>query len=203
MPRRPSVLPQHPAAPPQHPAVPPRQPSIPTPSFLSSGSLLRSASRSFHGIDPAGSGEVSRALHGISPVATAEAPVAHRRIAPLLPPKSHVAFAGFAPSRRFARCKKQKSRHFCNFFAIADSPPSLKSGIGPQHSWITCVFASQSAIGRFQTIRNRKKVAPQADFLFLSPRGWLQGGSGTSREDNDVSEGSARPLGHPRGGPAD
>lgn len=67
MPRRPSVLPQPPAILPQHPAVPPRQPSILTPSFLSPGSLLRSASRSFHGIDPACSGEVSRALHGIIP----------------------------------------------------------------------------------------------------------------------------------------
>lgn len=109
--RHPAVLACRPSVPPQHPAVPPRQPSIPTPSFLSSGSLLRSASRSFHGIDPACSGEVSRALHGISPVAAAEAPVAHRRIAPLLPPKSHVSFARFAPSRRFARCKNKKRGH--------------------------------------------------------------------------------------------
>lgn len=149
MPHRPSVLPRHSAILPQHPAVPPRQPSILTPSFLSPGSQLRSASRSFHGTDPAGSDEVSRALHGIGPVATAEAPVAHRRIAPLLPPKSHVSFAGFAPLRRFARCKNKNPAIFCNFFAITDSPPSLKSEIGPQHSWITCVFASQSAIGRF------------------------------------------------------
>lgn len=201
--RYPAVLACRPSVLAQHSAVPLRQPLILTPPFLSPGSLLRSASRSFHGIDPAGSGEVSRALHGINPVATAEAPVAHRRIAPLLPPKSHVSFAGFAPSRRFARCKKQKSRHFCNFFAIADSPPSLKSRIGPQHSWITCIFASQSAIGRFQTIRNRKKVAPHADYLFLSPRGWLQDRSGASREDNDASGGRLGPGGHPRGGPAD
>lgn len=125
MPRRPSVLPQHSAILPQHPAVPPRQPSILTPSFLSPGSLLRSASRSFHGIDPAGSGEVSRALHGICPVATAEAPVAHRRTAPLLPPKSHVSFAGFAPSKRFARCKKQKSRHYRSRTCLQ---PSLQGG---------------------------------------------------------------------------
>lgn len=111
MPHRPSVLPRHSAILPQHPAVPPRQPPILTPSFLSPGSLLRSASRSFHGTDPAGSDEVSRALHGIGPVATAEAPVAHRWIAPLLPPKSHVSFAGFAPLRRFARCKNKKRGH--------------------------------------------------------------------------------------------
>lgn len=109
--RYPAVLARCPSVLPQHSAVPPRQPSILTPSFLSPGSLLRSASRSFHGIDPAGSGEVSRALHGISPVATAEAPVAHRRTAPLPPPKSHVSFAGFAPLRRFARCKNKKRGH--------------------------------------------------------------------------------------------
>lgn len=109
--RYPAVMPHRPSVLPQHSAVPPRQPSILTPSFLSPDSLLRSASRSFHGIDPAGSGEVSRALHGISPVATAEAPVAHRRIDPLLPPKSHVSFAGFAPLRRFARCKNKKRGH--------------------------------------------------------------------------------------------
>ena len=33
---------------------------------------------------------------------------------------------------------------------------------------ITWAFASQSAIGNLQTIPNRKKVALQADFLFLS-----------------------------------
>ncbi len=108
-------------------------------SFLSPGSQLRSASRSFHGTDPAGSDEVSRALHGIGPVATAEAPVAHRRIAPLLPPKSHVSFAGFAPLRRFCSLQKQKSRHFATFCDYG-LPPSLKREIGPQHSWITCVL---------------------------------------------------------------
>ena len=118
LPCRPSALPRHSAILPQHSAVLPRQPSILTPSFLSPGSLLRSASRSFHGIDPAGSGEASRALHGISPVATAEAPVAHRRIVPLLPPKSHVSFAGFAPSRRFARCKNKNPAIFATFLRL-------------------------------------------------------------------------------------
>lgn len=78
------------------------------------------------------------------PVAVAEAPVAHRRIAPLLPPKSHASFAGFAPSRRFARCKNKKPAIF-------------------------------------------------ATFLSLSPRGWLQDGSGASREDNDASGGRLGP----------
>ena len=58
-------------------------------------------------------------------------------------------FCGICPVEAVCSLQKQKSRHFCNFFAITDSPPSLKSEIGPQHSWITCVFASQSAIGRF------------------------------------------------------
>lgn len=148
MPRRPSVLPQHPAIPPQHPAVLPRQPSIPTPSFLGPGSLLRSAPCSFHGIDPAGSGEVSRALHGISP---SPSPKPQSPIAGSLRccRRSLTYLLQDLPVEAVCSLQKQKSRHFCNFFAIADSPPSLKSGIGPQHSWITCVFASQSAIGRF------------------------------------------------------
>ena len=83
--------------------------------------------------------------------------------APLLPPKPQSPIAGLLrccrrsltyllrdfPVEAVCSLQKQKSRHFCNFFAITDSPPSLKSGIRPQHSLITCVFASQSAIGRF------------------------------------------------------
>ena len=56
--------------------------------------------------------------------------------------KSHVSFAGFAPSRRFARCKKQKSRHFCNFF-VFEPLDGFRTGL--DHPGKTTMRAGRSA----------------------------------------------------------
>ena len=65
---------------------------------------------------------------------------------------------------------KQKSRRFCNFFAITDPLPSPTKRKQAVMQPITCAFAPQSAIGKLATIRNRKKVAKKSRFLFLDSR---------------------------------
>lgn len=67
--------------------------------------------------------------------------------------------------------RKQKSRLFCIFFAIGNSPPPWQRGNKPLHSHFRRVFGQQSTIGEIATTPNRKKVATKEDFLFLSSRG--------------------------------
>lgn len=80
--------------------------------------------------------------------------------------KSHVSFAGFAPSRRFARCKKQKSRHFCNFFAIRDSPSLLQSGKEPSYSHFCCILGLNPRLRKSRQSLIAKKLQSEAIFCF-------------------------------------
>ena len=197
--RYPAVLACRPSVLAQHSAVPLRQPLILTPPFLSPGSLLRSASRSFHGIDPAGSGEVSRALHGINPVATAEAPVAHRRIAPLLPPKSHVSFAGFAPSRRFARCKKTKIPPFLQLFCDCGLPsiPKKQNRTATQLDHLHfCVSIRNWKVPN--NPQSQKSCTASRLFVF-EPPGMASGQVWSIPGRQRCERGSARPWGTPSG----
>ncbi len=65
---------------------------------------------------------------------------------------------------------KQKSRYFCNLFAISSSlSPHAKQE--SDVSWqITAMKHPILAIRRLGTIANRKKVAARIDFLFLGSR---------------------------------
>ena len=102
-------------------------------------------------------------------------------------------------------CKKQKSRRFCNFFAIRDSFPVPSKRKWAVNSHFRRVFRLHSAIGKHTTIPNRKKVAVRTDFLFLAPWGSFVMAprmSGSDLMDPDVAalinngsrDGAARPL---------
>ena len=85
---------------------------------------------------------------------------------------THLArFPTNAPAAVIRPSRKQKSRLFCNFFAIGDSPPPWQRGNKPLHSHFRRVFGQQSTIGEIATTPNRKKVATKEEFLFLSSRG--------------------------------
>ena len=105
-------------------------------------------------------------------------------------PRTRMSFRGFAPvgvirlswdlsyfGNRFI--EKQKSRHFCNFFAIRDSFLFLQSGNRLPNGRLPAFLHRNPRSGEPITIPNRKKVAILADFLFSVPLptalGWCRG----------------------------
>ena len=116
------------------------------------------------------------------------APFAGFALAPS--PRTRMSFRGFAPvgvirllrdlsyfGNRFI--EKQKSRHFCNFFAIRDSFLFLQSGNRLPNGRLPAFLHRNPRSGEPITIPNRKKVAIRADFLFSVPLptvlGWCRG----------------------------
>lgn len=92
--------------------------------------------------------------------------------------QSQEHLAGLPPPERLSGpvvvicpLQKQKSRSFCNFFAIADPCLPLKGGNGPPNKEYCCAFAVLLAFEGLATIRNRKKVAENPEFLFSVPPG--------------------------------
>ena len=144
--------------------------------FLGSVSLGGAGvSHAFRGIRSAGAVEGSCAFNGIRPSVVAE--------------NSHV-FQGIHPVgvirllRDLPHCgnrliEKQKSRHFCNFFAIRDSFLFLQSGNRLPNGRLPAILHRNPRSGEPITIPNRKKVAIRADFLFSVPLptalGWCRG----------------------------
>ena len=99
-------------------------------------------------------------------------------------PRTRMSFRGFAPvgvirllrdlsyfGNRFI--EKQKSRHFCNFFAIRDSFLFLQSGNRLPNGRLPAFLHRNPRSGEPITIPNRKKVAIRAEFLFLFSLRWL------------------------------
>lgn len=86
--------------------------------------------------------------------------------------------------------QKQKSRRFCNLFAIRDSFPVPAKRKWAVNSHFRCVFRLYSTIGEHATIPNRKKVAIRTDFLFLASWGSFVMAprmSGPDLTDSDVA----------------
>lgn len=98
---------------------------------------------------------------------------------------------------------KTKSRHFCNFFAIADSFPFPKREIGPQYSKLPGLLRlnPQSGISKQSLIA--KKLHCEPIFCFWAFGGCSKTGPKQTRKGDDASRGeSAQPQRHSRGGPA-
>ena len=123
-------------------------------------SVVAKNSHVFRGVRPAGAAEVSRAFRWIHPVGVIR----------LLRDLSYFG-------NRFI--EKQKSRHFCNFFAIRDSFLFLQSGNRLPNGRLPAFLHRNPRSGEPITIPNRKKVAIRADFLFSVPLptalGWCRG----------------------------
>ena len=88
-------------------------------------------------------------------------------------------FCGICPVEAVCSLQKQKSRHFCNFFAIRDSFLFLQSGNRLPNGRLPAFLHRNPRSGEPITIPNRKKVAIRADFLFSVPLptalGWCWG----------------------------
>ena len=139
-------------------------------------------------------------------VADACMPFMESALAP--PPRSRVPFAGYAPMKRFPFAgsallrqpvhQKQKSRHFCNFFAIRDSFLFPQSGNRLPNGRLPALLHRDLRSGESITIPNRKKVAIRADFLFSVPLptalGWCRGrgDSGAAPRDGPDAVAQAR-----------
>ena len=168
--------------------------------FLGSVSLGVSGSHAFRWVRPARVAEGSRVFNGICPSVVTE--------------NSHV-FQGICPVgvirllRDLPYCgnrfiEKQKSRHFCNFFAIADSFLFLQSGNRLPNGRLPAFLHRDPRSGEPITIRNRKKVAIRAEFLFLVSLRWLilgrHRGRATKARHRETS-GRGDPSAAPRDGP--
>ena len=160
------------------------------------------------GIRSVGAVRVSHGFRGVRPAGVADAcmPFMESALAP--PPRSRVPFAGYAPMKRFPFAgsallrqpvhQKQKSRHFCNFFAIRDSFLFPQSGNRLPNGRLPALLHRDLRSGESITIPNRKKVAIRADFLFSVPLptalGWCRGrgDSGAAPRDGPDAVAQAR-----------
>ena len=151
-------------------------------------------SRVFYGVRSAGVAEGSRAFNGIRPSVVTENPHVFQGIRPvglirLLRDLPHCG-------NRFV--EKQKSRHFCNFFAIRDSFLFPQSGNRLPNGRLPALLHRDLRSGESITIPNRKKVAIRADFLFSVPLptalGWCRGrgDSGAAPRDGPDAVAQAR-----------
>ena len=84
--------------------------------------------------------------------------------------KGHRQKRQSSPLRQIRLSQKQKTRLLCNFFSIRDSLPSPQSEIRPPNSRLSALSRLNQRLRRCATIRNRKKVAKRARFLFLASR---------------------------------
>lgn len=94
-------------------------------------------------------------LTGFSPLPSLEVSRVFHRICPVV---------------AIPQSRKQKSWLLCNFFAIADSFSFPRSEKEPPHSRLPTFLRPSPRLGTRQQSLIAKKIARQADFLFLGSR---------------------------------